>query len=147
MKYQKGYVKKGDKLSPSRRKIISLHNARYWLGKKRSKDMIERISKKLKGRILGPSKIVPRMNIFCKYCGNKFLVRITDYKRDKVEFCKKKCYSKWQEKNTCGTASPAWKGSVSKNILLRMRKKYEIQNTIYNILKNLVHIPPKNNWR
>ena len=47
------YVKKGDKLPESTKRKISLNNARYWLGKKRSKETIEKVSKTLTGKYVG----------------------------------------------------------------------------------------------
>ena len=103
-----------------------MHNAKYWLGRTRTKETILKMSKGRKGRKLGLR--TERINIFCKYCGKRFQINKSDYERDKYrrKFCSKKHYSKWQEKNTCGTASPVWKGQTSKNNLLRMRKKYKI---------------------
>lgn len=124
MQYSIGYVHKGDILSPDRRTILSLHNAKYWLGKTRDRKTVLKMAKGRKGKTLGLR--IERINILCKYCGKKFKVRITDYIRRQTEFCSKKHYSKWQEKNTCGTASPVRKGKTSKNNLLRMRKKYRI---------------------
>lgn len=43
------YGFKGHKRTQREKDLISAHNARYWAGKKRSPETIEKISKKLKG--------------------------------------------------------------------------------------------------
>jgi hypothetical protein len=59
-----------------------------------------------KGKIL-----VPKVEVACEYCNEKFKVHRSRYKRGKVRYCSLSCH----RKDRTGSRAPAWKGGEKKN--------------------------------
>ena len=71
-----------------------------------------------------PTGVYPRIkkvkSLFCKTCGNKFVVAIWDSKRRK--YCSKKCFYISHSKNMSGKNHPLYGVHPSRNTLIKMSK-------------------------
>ena len=52
------------------------------------------------------------LNIGCSWCGERF--HRSPYHINNINFCSKKCQSKWYSKNRKGTKNANWRGGISK---------------------------------
>jgi len=108
--YRHQGFQKGNK-NPMKNSEISKKVSDKLLGRKQTKETVEKRAKKLRGR---QYVVVPRKIVSCKNCGKEFIIIVTEDKK----YCSRKCFKISMKNNTNGfkTGHKSWLGKKRENV-------------------------------